>query len=118
MRRMYRAILKLYPCEHQASFAAEMVETFEQSFTDCRQRGRAAMFRFALRELTGLLEGLTTEWLAKSISPRVYITPRCYSGKDLRQKLILHMEHAIAHHDFTKARFYSAALDRLERKIG
>lgn len=116
MRRIYQALLGLYPGEHQAQFAAEMLETFDRAAAKCSLRGPLAMSRFALRELAGLLAGLTAEWFAKWTAPRMYIHPG-RDPQDVRQKIIRNMEHAIANHDFTRARFYSVALDCLDRRL-
>ncbi len=65
MRRAYQAILLLYPAEHRATFAPEMMETFDEAAVEWRKRGSAAYFCFAARELTGLLTGLFREWISK-----------------------------------------------------
>ena len=124
MRQAYRAILLLYPAEYRAAFAPEMIETFQQASIDHRKRGTAAVVYFAVRESAGLLRGLFREWFEKSTARSSYITSRSWpelsdapddgaTTDDRVQRCIRCLERAIANHDFQKARFYSAALDRL-----
>lgn len=57
MIRVYRALLKLYPYDFRAKFAAEMLAAFARLGAD----RRAA-------ELAGLLAGAAAEWIAKLTS--------------------------------------------------
>src|SRR5438067_2598291 len=119
MRQAYRAILRLYPAQHRAIFAQEIMETFDQAALDWRKRGSAAYICFAVCELTGLLSGLITEWISKWTAHGGYITSRCRSQQESNlpaevveiekrlQRLIGFLEFAIANHDFPKARLYS-----------
>jgi hypothetical protein len=127
MRKIYRAILQLYPPEYRALFAAEMTQTFDQAALYHRKRGPGAFPRFAATELTGLLSGLATEWVARwtaqgrymssslepvndsNLPPNIVVTQR-----QLRRVLSC-MEFAIAHHDFPKARLCSDE-ERIIRK--
>jgi len=77
MRRAYRTLLKLYPADYTASFAAGMLDAFEKAAEDGRRHGRAAAVRLALAELTGLLRGAMAEWIAK------LTTDRCVRGRCL-----------------------------------
>ncbi len=54
MRRAYQTLLKLYPFDFRAAFAAEMLAAFD---TLDAQRGGV--------ELAGLLAGAAAEWTAK-----------------------------------------------------
>jgi hypothetical protein len=114
MRALYQAILRLYPAKYQALFAAEMTATFDQAAAHCCRRGRFALLSFAIRESGGLLRGLAGEWFAKWTARRSYLSQR-ESLTDV-QRCIRSMEQAIANHDFVRARFYSIALDRLQRR--
>jgi hypothetical protein len=112
MRRLYQFILKFYPAEYRAAFAAEVLATFDQAIADSRQRGR--VLRFATWELLGLLTGLLTEWAAKRArGPRYLAAPDSPLPEEIIdihehiQELIRNMEFAIAHHDFPNARRYS-----------
>ncbi|HEX4169409.1 MAG TPA: hypothetical protein VHZ55_28440 [Bryobacteraceae bacterium] len=152
MKRVYQNLLRLYPADFQASFAAEMWNTFFKAEEEYRARGRLRFVHFALAELIGLVVGAATEWFSK------WTTDRSLRGRslpDLRmlrppgapqnlwfrgacasvsqggiqdelietekriETFIGHMVHAIANHDFPKARFYSdqerAAREHLRR---
>ena len=127
-RRLYRALLLLYPAEHRAVFASEMLLTFDRAAT---HRGRS--LRFALAELRGLAAGLFSEWLARWTNPAGYISHRCdpvpaeipLEVSELQKHLrllISRLEFAIAHHDFPGARYYAyreqIARERLSRLLG
>ena len=61
----YRTLLRLYPNDYRAQFAAEMATAFEQA-TGERRRQRGSVFvRFLLGEFTALLIGAAAEWIAK-----------------------------------------------------
>lgn len=68
MRRAYRVLLRLYPYDHRALFAAEMLTTFEESADERRGRGCAVFICFSLAELIGLVTGAGAEWIAKLTS--------------------------------------------------
>jgi hypothetical protein len=119
MRNLYTTILRLYPREYRAAFASEMLQTLEEAISGHRTRGRVAFLSFAVCELTGILTGLVSEWLAKWTAREGYVTSRCSQGNvsdlpmevvEVQQRLdraLASMVFAIAHHDFPKARFYS-----------
>ena len=65
MMRAYRMLLKLYPYDFRAAFAAEMMATVESNG------------RISLTELTGLAIGAAREWLAK------LTTDKCVRGRTL-----------------------------------
>ena len=119
MRQMYQAVLLFYPREYRATFAAEMLDTFECAAASWRKRGRGAFAGFVARELIGLFGGLFTEWTAKWATGERYITTHCLASpapglpleiaetqKQLQQALS-RMQFAIANHDFPGARLYS-----------
>jgi hypothetical protein len=115
----YNTILRFYPAAYREAFAAEMIETHQQASAEARNRGPLACISFSARELTGLLTGLFSEWVAKWTASGPYITSRCSSRaasdgppeiaevQTRLDQLIRSMEFAIAHHDFPKARFYA-----------
>ena len=76
-QRAYQILLKLYPADYTAFFAAAMLGAFEKAAEDGRHHGRAALVRLALVELTGLLKGAAAEWIAK------LMTDRCVRGRCL-----------------------------------
>jgi len=57
MKQAYEALLRLYPHDFRAAFAAEMLETFAR--VDAERRPA---------ELAGLLTGAAAEWVAKLTS--------------------------------------------------
>jgi hypothetical protein len=57
MKRMYRTLLKLYPYDFRAAFAAEMLAAFAR--VDADRRGA---------ELGGLVAGAAFEWIVKITS--------------------------------------------------
>jgi hypothetical protein len=62
---MYETLLRLYPLEHQASFAPEMAAVFEEAAEERHGRGWAVFSGFVVAELTGLVTGAGMEWIAK-----------------------------------------------------
>jgi hypothetical protein len=55
MRRAYRTLLRLYPADYRAMFAAEMERAFDQLADE----------RSVLTESIGVIAGATAEWIAK-----------------------------------------------------
>jgi hypothetical protein len=55
MRRTYQLLLRLYPWDYRAAFAAEMLNTFDS----VAQRRRSG------KELAALLVGTAREWFVK-----------------------------------------------------
>ncbi len=114
-KRLYQTLLRLYPADFKASFAAEMLDTFARAAGDRRARGRLRYARFVLSELAGLAIAIPAEWFARA-SPRPAVAghhDESIAPEKQLKKIISLMEHAIANHDFPKARFYS----ELERAV-
>jgi hypothetical protein len=115
MRKAFSLILRLYPAEYRAAFGPEMVLTFQRA----GMNGNSGKPSFLVRELTGALTGVATEWIAKWKLGSDYLIPVANLDAELPvdavelrtrlSKLIRAMEHAIAHHDFPRARLYSDA---------
>ena len=122
MKRVYAFLLRLYPRDQRTLFATEMLATFEEAAAE--RRGWLESVRFVLAELTGLVLGVGTAWMAHrwadpaldltKMRP-VGVTQEAY-GAALdevieAQRLVAfnlrRMEHAIYHHQFVMARFYS-----------
>jgi hypothetical protein len=61
----YRTLLRLYPQDYRARFAAETIEAFERAAEERRGQGVPALVGFALAEWIGLAAGAADEWMAK-----------------------------------------------------
>ncbi len=118
IKRAYQTLLRLYPADYKELFAAEMLATFVKADEECRAKGRLRFMRFVFAELMGLLTGAVTEWalqLSTGRSVRDRLSNPAVAGRqdDIAETekrieiLIGNMVHAIANHDFPKARFYS-----------
>jgi hypothetical protein len=113
MKRAYKTLLWLYPADYRALFAAEMLHTFEKAAEECRARRPGRFVKFVFAELVGLVTGAAAEWIAK-LTTDASVRGRCLSRQDkvadTEKRIAITIEqmvHAIANHDFPKARFYS-----------
>lgn len=68
IERVYGLALRLFPADYRARFSAEMQLAFAEAAGDHRGAGTMVWVRFALAELTSLISGIATEWLAKLTS--------------------------------------------------
>jgi hypothetical protein len=135
MKRAYEILLRLYPRDYRAMFAAEMSSAFEEASAERRRQGPAVYARFALAELMALAMGAGIEWIAKlttdpsvrrrSLPDRLLMRPPGVSfaphyggaflnipeevskAQEQTELLVKRIVHAISHHDFTGARRYS-----------
>jgi len=136
MRRAYQVLLRLYPSDFKALFAAEMLHAFDKAAEERRDLGRVAFVHFALAELIGLAIGAGAEWIAKlttSSSVRGRFLPDLrmmrppgvprelwFAGASVTSLpdevmeaqrriavLVSRVVYAIANHDFEGARCYS-----------
>lgn len=57
MKRAYRTILRLYPADYRAMFAAEMAGAFDLLVEERRAR--------PVREFSGAIAGAARDWVAK-----------------------------------------------------
>ena len=111
MRRAYQFMLLLYPRGHRDQFAEEMTGVFEEAFAERRNQGGSWSIRFALAEVTGLIGGAAGAWFDRKTVPA--ITPDTRLPQDLveaEQRVnwnIARMVHAIANHQFERARVHS-----------
>lgn len=112
MRRTYKFILLLYPRGYRDQFAEEMTGVFEEASQESRAQGWAWQVRFAFAEIAGLIGGAAGAWLPRqSAAPIPAQTP---AGRWMPQELaeaqqrvdanVAAMVHAIANHEFEKAR--------------
>ncbi len=110
MNRAYRFLLLLYPREHRDRFAEEMLRVFEEAYSERRSRGRAWFIRFAFAEAHGLIAGATGAWFERGHEPNA-AEPTLPGDLAEAQRLvdtnIAGMVHAIANHQFEKARLFS-----------
>jgi hypothetical protein len=65
MKKVYRALLGLYPRDYRTLFAAGMLTAFHATAEERRAAGRAALALFVATELAGLAMGAASEWMAK-----------------------------------------------------
>lgn len=126
MTRAYGLLLCLYPKNYRKVFATEMTAVFEQSAREQRNLGWVAFTRFLAVEALCLLKGSGVEWVS-TLSEHGEHIPDLASAADsslppeiieTQQRIrfnLCGMEHAIAHHQFERARFFSAA-DQKERE--
>jgi hypothetical protein len=115
MRRAYQFMLLLYPRGHRDQFAEEMAGVFEEARNERLYQGWAWYARFAFSEMAGLIGGAASAWFDQRRSPEASIASG--SGDTLPHDLleaqqridlnIARMVHAIANHQFEKARVYS-----------
>ncbi|HTS32195.1 MAG TPA: hypothetical protein VMH81_40270 [Bryobacteraceae bacterium] len=75
--RIYRTLLRLYPNDYRALFAAEMSRAFRQAAEERRRQCGPAFVGFLLSELAGLLIGASAEWISK------WTTDRSVRGRSL-----------------------------------
>jgi hypothetical protein len=126
----YRALLHLYPKNHRTWFGAEMESVFEQAAREHRSRGHAAYLQFTAAELTGLVVGSLAAWAAQ-LTGRGYVhDPRLNRSADAaplpgevqeaQDRVNANLNgllHAIAHHQFRKARIYAAEEERAREDL-
>ncbi|MBV8728797.1 MAG: hypothetical protein JO336_03205, partial [Acidobacteriia bacterium] len=127
--RFYDFLLRLYPKEHRELFGEEMATVLRQAAEDRRARGMAAYLWFAFWEIVGLVTGAAAVWAANLAQragkpaidspPGLWFCPTTSIAETERliQRSIDCMVHAIANHQFAKARFYSEAERRLRAHL-
>ncbi len=117
-------LLRLYPKDHREMFGAEMASVLHQAAQDRRSEGIAAYLWFTFFEIAGLLAGavaLRAATLAgrRRMKPIIWIPAA--SSVEETELLIQHsidcMVHAIATHQFVKARFYSEVERKLRQRL-
>jgi hypothetical protein len=110
MKRAYKFLLLLYPREHRDHFAEEMIRVFEEAFGERRAPGFGWYIRFAFAEVNGLIAGAADAWFDRRHAPSA---PEQALPGDLAEAQrqvemnIAGMVHAIANHQFEKARIFS-----------
>jgi hypothetical protein len=94
LESLYRELLKLYPAEYRAVFAEEMLCVFHELLEDNGRRELAVVFGFALRETTGLLRGVSTEWNAK-LAADAYRSARLIGASSLLANCVAKLIYAL-----------------------
>ncbi len=119
--------MRLYPKNHRAVFEKEMTAVFEEAAQEHRKRGWFHFIRFVLAEMAGAVTGSCTQWIKalrseeQSQKPALAeatdagLPPEIAQAEQRLQANLRRMEYAIAHHQFTRARFFSEA-ERRERE--
>jgi hypothetical protein len=121
MRRAYRFCLLLYPRQRRDQFAEEMLGVFDEAFAERRAQGWAWSVRFAFAEFTGLVAGAAEAWLGAKPAAEVRtaassnLPPELAEAQQRVDANIAGMVHAIAHHQFERARNHSDA-ERRDRE--
>jgi hypothetical protein len=111
----------LYPRQHRDQFAEEMLGVFEEAFAGRREHRWTWSVRFAFAEVTGVVAGAAEAWLCLKPAPEVRTTPCSNLPQELvaaQQRVdanIAGMVHAIANHQFERARIHSDA-ERRDRE--
>jgi hypothetical protein len=113
MKRAFKFLLLLYPREHRDQFAEEMTRVFEEGSAERRALGWAWYVRFTLSEMCGLIAGAAGAWLERRPASQVASASPLGLPQELaeaQQRVdanIAAMVHAIANHQFEKARVHS-----------
>jgi hypothetical protein len=122
IRRIYGALLRLYPAEQRKLFAAEMSRVFEEATKEQRGRGWAVFVRFILGELMGLMTGVGAEWIAKLTSRRlrkpIHLVDEVTQAQRHIDFIVSRMDYAIANHQFARVRYLAEAERRAREKLG
>lgn len=118
MKRTYKFLLLLYPRGHRDQFADEMTGVFEEAAAERRAEGWTWYVRFTCAEMSGLIAGAANAWMApKPAAPPVaasssYLPRELMEAQQRVDANIAAMVHAIANHQFERAR----ALSNQERE--
>jgi hypothetical protein len=115
MRRAYEFFLLLYPREHRDRFADEMLQVFEEAAAKRRAQGWGWFVRFGIGEMRGLIGGAAGAWLdrdhpqeAPARTPaRGGLSQEIFDAEQRIDQSIAGMVHAIANHQFERARLLS-----------
>ncbi len=115
MKRAYKFMLLLYPRDHRDRFAEEMAGVFEEARNERHYQGWVWYARFASSEMAGLIGGAASAWFDRRPVPQA--SASCVGQSMLPQEIleaqqrvdrnIAGMVHAIANHQFERARVHS-----------
>lgn len=110
MKRAFQFCLVLYPRKHRDQFAEEMTQVFEQAASERRGEGWTAYFRFAFSEIAGLVTGAAWAWIAPQRAAQAAADKYSHMPGELADAQrrvdadVAAMVHAIANHQFERAR--------------
>jgi hypothetical protein len=113
MKRAYKFLLLLYPRGHRNQFAQEMAGVFEEACNERRAQGWTWYVRFSFSETTGLIAGAVDAWLSPEPRLQAAVESSSYLPQELTEAQrrvdanIAAMVHAIANHQFERARVLS-----------
>ena len=113
MKRAYELLLTFYPRAHRAEFSEEMRQVFEAAAAERREQGRASYLGFALSEIAGLIAGAAQAWLTPERAAQLAAAKYRHLPREVaeaQQRVddnIAGRVHAIANHQFEKARAFS-----------
>jgi hypothetical protein len=85
---IYSILLRLYPREYRMLFASEMTAVIAAAITDRWNEGRLPFISFALREVTGVVEGAGREQIAK-LAHSLSHTSSYINGRGLPDRLLM-----------------------------
>lgn len=127
MKRAYGLLMRLYPRKHRAVFGKEMTAVFDEAANEHRKRGWGDLVRFVLAEAAGIVTGSCAQWISEmrrdeqsrpaelAEAGEAGLPPKIAQAQRRLETNLRGMEEAIAHHQFTWARFFSEA-ERRERE--
>jgi hypothetical protein len=113
MKRAFQFFLFLYPRGHRDQFAEEMLQVFEEASAEGQANRWTWYVRFALAEFSGLIGGAARAWLDRKPVAQGPIPSSSYLPQELIEaqrrvdENIAGMVHAIANHQFERARILS-----------
>ncbi|MBV8843079.1 MAG: hypothetical protein JO307_09730 [Bryobacterales bacterium] len=131
MKRLYRALLWLFPPGYRLAFGDEMTAVFEALARDRRRRGKAVYLEFLLTESITLIAGAVLEWIEKAAGREypadvaaarraetdVSVPAEIIEARQRVTTLVSLMTDAISRYDYKRARFYSLAEERERRRL-
>jgi hypothetical protein len=132
MRRLYRILLLFYPEAYRNDLSQEMLAVFERLLGEQANRGTFARFRFAMREIAGLVFGFSVQRLrprpafvakslglladAEALNRPSNLNEIAEAEECVRFHLVQVIE-CIANHRFEGARFHAREEERARERL-